>query len=489
MEDEFAKAMDDINDADVTTLHEGDNENSLVEKLVRQYLAHEGYIETAKAFTRDTLSNTADNSAKASEEAQSDDDVHAINRQRIRKSILDGDIDRALKYTSTYYPHVLGDDRNKDVYFRLRCRKFIEMMRQYSDLIPSSPSINKSTDPHASSTNGHDGSNGHDTQMELDDQIHQETSDALEQPSTDDVDMDASQELPGKPSISTSINMKQDDLLGAVLICGQELQQEFGGDTRPHVKKHLHDLFAIIAYTNPAESPMGALLDPKGRMQIAEDVNGAILGMFLGLFRPLVGEALRADRGASRRDGMQNRWCCRVCGRKEGLVGCLIKSAVFDSPNSRSPAGEAPSVFFCFAADNRPYIQRDGFGHGIVKSYASSPRRGARERRALGGALPVTFLCWGRACSHGWRGVWRGVALVTDDAQDADKAVDGILSAIDKFTLACLSIAADRTIIMMIRSKLAVFPRYVRLIFLLQRAWKLFAPHLISQMWRVQYLP
>nr|POE59283.1 ran-binding protein 9 [Quercus suber] len=274
MENEFSKAMDEINDADVTVLHHGDHEDTLIEKLVRQYLAHEGYIETAKAFTRDTQSTSANTSAEAPEEAQSDDDIHAINRQKIRKSILDGDIDRALKYTNTYYPHVLGDERNKDVYFRLRCRKFIEMMRQYSDLIPASPGLNRSTDPRAHSPNGHNAANGHDTQMELDDQMLHETSDALPPPSSDDVDMDVSQELPAKPTSS----VKQNQLLGTVLTCGQELQQEFGGDTRAQVKKHLHDLFAIIAYTNPAESPMGTLLDPKGRMQIAEDVNGAILG-------------------------------------------------------------------------------------------------------------------------------------------------------------------------------------------------------------------
>lgn len=41
---------------------------------------------------------------------------------------MDGDIDGALKRTQMYYPSVL--DENPQIYFRLRCRKFVEMMRQ-----------------------------------------------------------------------------------------------------------------------------------------------------------------------------------------------------------------------------------------------------------------------------------------------------------------------------------------------------------------------
>merc|ERR1711977_788441 len=106
------------------------------------------------------------------------------------------------------------------------------------------------------SSNGHadsaqpSGQDQPDTQMELDDQIQRETSrDQHPQSSSDDIDMDAS----------------------------QELQQEFGNDPRPHVKKQLQDLFAIIAYQNPADSPISGLLDQRGRAEIAEEVNGAIL--------------------------------------------------------------------------------------------------------------------------------------------------------------------------------------------------------------------
>lgn len=282
VEQERLAIMSEIEKADLSSLHPPDDENALIHKLIGQYLAHEGYVETAKAFAKDVH----DQQESLSSEPQpfhipnSEDDIHAFNRQKIRKSILDGDIDKALKYTNSFYPHVLEEERNKDIHFRLRCRKFIEMMRRFTELsaATSSPTtVTKSVDSLGS--NGHaeeaddmnDGEEPPDTQMELDDQLHREASKSLELPS-DDVDMDASQELPPKASF-----MKQNELLEQALAYGRELQSSFGGDPRQQIKKQLSDIFAIMAYTNPTESVVGQLLDPQGRVQIAEEVNGAIL--------------------------------------------------------------------------------------------------------------------------------------------------------------------------------------------------------------------
>lgn len=268
--------MRQISEFDVSRLHPPDDENSLIHKLVGQYLAHEGYVETAQAFAQDLhdqQQSLASNPQPYSP-PNSDDDIHAINRQKIRRSILDGDIDKALKYASTYYPNILEEDSNKDVYFRLKCRKFIEMIRRLSELntATSSPTaLSKSIDSLAS--NGHtEGQN--DAQMELDDQLQREASRNTEPIPTDDVDMDASQELPPKSSF-----MRETKLLDDVLAYGRELKHEFGSDPRQQVKKQLDDTLAIIAYPNPADSPLGSMLDPQGRVQIAEEVNRAILGM------------------------------------------------------------------------------------------------------------------------------------------------------------------------------------------------------------------
>lgn len=284
VEQERTAIMAEIDKVDVSNLHPPDDENALIHNLIGQYLAHEGYVETAKAFANDV--HEQQQSLPTSSQSQGfhilgeEDDKHAFNRQKIRRAILDGDIDKALKYINTFYQHVLEEERNKDIHFRLRCRKFIEMMRRYTELLAakstSSPSaLAKSVESLAS--NGHAPQSEElppSTQMELDDQLHRETSSTSpSKHETDDVDMDASQDLPSKAT-----STRHNELLTAAITYGQELQSTFGGDPRQWVKKQLSDVFAMLAYTDPAESVVGALLDPRGRVGIAEEVNGAILG-------------------------------------------------------------------------------------------------------------------------------------------------------------------------------------------------------------------
>lgn len=288
VEQERQAIFEEISKTNVASLHEPDDENALIHNLIGQYLAHEGYVETAKAFSRDVQEKQESivDQAQSSHLASEDDDIHAVNRQKIRKSILDGDIDRALKYTNTYYPRLFDNVRNKDVYFRLRCRKFIELMRLHGELQTSASSpttVTKSVDSLAS--NGHadgeaDGDEPPDTQMELDDQLHRETSESHEPPATDDVDMDSSQELPPKRQY-----MKSDQLMTMALQYGPQLKEEFGRDPRPQVQKHLSDIFALLAYANVEGSPVSHLFNPQGRVEIAEEVNGAILGEY---FDPMV---------------------------------------------------------------------------------------------------------------------------------------------------------------------------------------------------------
>lgn len=284
MEQERRAILGEIAKADVKDLHPPDDENALIHNLIGQYLAHEGYVETAKAFTKDIQEQQQSFSedSRPPRLTSDEDDIHALQRQRIRRSILDGTIDKALKYQSSYYPHLFDTESNRDIYFRLRCRKFIEMMRRYSELQNSAPSptnVTKSVDSLGS--NGHAGAAENeddadeppDTQMELDDQLHREASKTHEPPTGDDVDMDASQELPPKIHF-----MKAGELLTAAIQYGQEISQEFGRDQRPMVKKQLEDIFAVMAYQNVQSSPISHHFDAQGRVQIAEDVNGAILG-------------------------------------------------------------------------------------------------------------------------------------------------------------------------------------------------------------------
>ncbi|KAF2768842.1 SPRY-domain-containing protein [Teratosphaeria nubilosa] len=296
MEQERKMVLGEIRKTDVANLHQPDTEPELIQKLIGQYLAHEGYVDTAKAFARDVHEKQQSVSASPQQfrAPETDDDIHAINRQKIRKSILDGDIDRALKYSNTYFPRVLEDERNRDICFQLKCRKFIEMMRRYAEMVDAtstgSPSLARSVESlgsngHASvEANGQAGEQQQqDTQMDVDEQLHREASAAPPSKTADldpsitnndDVDMDAS--IQSLPEQKLSL-MKKNELLDAALSYGQELKHEFGSDPRQSVKKSLQDLFAILAYPHPLESPVAGLLDPRGRVEVSEGVNGAIL--------------------------------------------------------------------------------------------------------------------------------------------------------------------------------------------------------------------
>jgi hypothetical protein len=257
-----------LNHADVSQLHPPDDENTLIQKLVGQYLAHEGYVETSKAFASDVQDRAKSyHSGSKAPSLGGEDNVHTMNRQKIRRAILDGDIDKALKYTQNFYPTVLQDKRNEDIYFQLRCRKFVEMMRRYSEL--------QVAGKFESGSNGHAQDDPFDSQMELDDQLNRESKRQNTQhpQPEDDVEMETS-----TSSLPRSGLMKPNDYLTAALQYGQELQAEFGGDTRPAVKEKLREIFAIMAYVDPRESIVGGLLDKRERVGIAEGVNGAILG-------------------------------------------------------------------------------------------------------------------------------------------------------------------------------------------------------------------
>ncbi len=80
-----------------------------------------------------------------------------------------------------------------------------------------------------------------------------------------------------------SVYSKQTNLVNDALAYGQELQSEFKDDPRREVKQALEDTFALIAYPDARESSLAPLLEVDGRVPVAEELNCAILGMFLSI--------------------------------------------------------------------------------------------------------------------------------------------------------------------------------------------------------------
>lgn len=165
----------------------------------------------------------------------------------IRAAILEGDIDKALKYTSAYYGNVLQDCPH--IAFKLRCRKFLEMMRRCNELSTTSKrGANGLADESAVS----------DQEMELDEQHDGNWDDG----------MDTEEPEAGKFN----------ELLTEAVQYGQQLRMDYPGDEGGGDKKMLDDIFSLVAYPDPKRSVHGHYLDPSGRTAVAEELNSAILG-------------------------------------------------------------------------------------------------------------------------------------------------------------------------------------------------------------------
>ncbi|CAG8309963.1 unnamed protein product [Penicillium salamii] len=222
----------EINATPTTNLQPPLDESTLLQELVAQFLAHDGYVETARAFAGEVASETLalqNGRNEPLKKYEVEEDHEAINRNKIRSAILDGDIDKALKHTKAYYANVL--EANPQIHFKLRCRKFLEMMRHSNEISTRPPSAH--SHEHAV----------FDHEMELD----------------DDTDGSFNQ------------------LLTEAVQYGQQLRADYPNDENGGDKKLLDDIFSLVAYPDPKRSVHGHYLETKGRVAVAEELNSAIL--------------------------------------------------------------------------------------------------------------------------------------------------------------------------------------------------------------------
>lgn len=165
---------------------------------------------------------------------------------------MEGDIDKALKHTKAYYSKVL--ENYPHIHFKLRCRKFLEMMRQASELSTESNSAQKRR---RTDSPGPDEHAVFDQEMELDDG---------EGWNGDGMDTE-------EPNVT-----EHNNLLTEAVQYGQQLSMDFPSDENGGDKKMLDDIFSLVAYPDPKRSVHGHYLDPAGRLAVAEELNSAILG-------------------------------------------------------------------------------------------------------------------------------------------------------------------------------------------------------------------
>ena len=209
---------------------------------------------------------------------------NSANYTGIRRAILSGDIDQALDVTASQFPTVLAE--NPDIVFRLKCRKWIELISRTTDL-GSRKSIAR-----------HDrrASNG----------VEKATS--AEDDFAHDMELDGDNHTNGGgKSPANEGGLQADQLLQEVMLYGQELHREFQQEDGEHAKA-LQDIFSLVAYNDPKGSVHGHLLDPSGRAAVAEELNSAILGTQVHLSHRLDTNRRVVSLGRSPSAALETAW-------------------------------------------------------------------------------------------------------------------------------------------------------------------------------------
>ncbi|THH26581.1 hypothetical protein EUX98_g7605 [Antrodiella citrinella] len=295
---------------------EEDETKAPLRKLVLSYLAHHGYAKTAHAFQaqceRASFSRADEaTDAKVEQDMDADDDQDQELRTRVDivNAVLKGDIDTALEHTKQHFPTVLEREQGL-MLFKLRCRKFVELIVEASEAlkkVKQQPQSTVSQEPQQRGREPYpadvhtaagedvkmDGMDGEGA-MDVDDPSHEARPYPSASSSTVSVstfsttaDSVASVPKPRQASRSPSTSMRPTSphaaaakaALHTALQYGQTLEADYKHDVRPEIRAHLKRTFGVVAYTDPVAAG-GEIADMAGqeaRVRLGNELNQAIL--------------------------------------------------------------------------------------------------------------------------------------------------------------------------------------------------------------------
>lgn len=326
-----------------------DNETNAEDKspmreLVLSYLAHHGYVKTVKAFQAQcegrataredgmetdeapfaSSSSTMYASAQSSQTGRGfeemNQDLDLIRRVEIVNAVTEGDIDTAITQTQIYFPDVFKHEEGL-VLFKLKCRKFVELILEASEALKRVKAEEKQNQGQAQSQRGRrdtgkeryvatevpgdalDGSGA----MDVDDPSP-EARTPVSEPATlssasssttyPEVVADPDPTIPSNNNIlitrtsssssstsstntaTVSASTIAKNALQSALTYGQILEADYKSDIRPEVKSHLKRTFGVVAFSDPlaAGGEVAEMAGQEARMRLATELNQAILG-------------------------------------------------------------------------------------------------------------------------------------------------------------------------------------------------------------------
>lgn len=263
-----------------------------VNKLVLSYLAHHGYVKTARAFqkqTRDAVEertsvdddiemddvpgpSTSSSSSFPTSKLEADIEL----RTRIVNSVLCGDIDSALSETRKHYSGTLEAEEGL-MLVKLRCRKFVELVLETAELEKKMKAAKAKEEASAPEMDGieEDGMG-----MDVDDEMISASPIAN---GSNGVSL-LSSDVPSRPPSARALCTSQyEAALNAALTYGKTLDQDFKATKSPEAKNIFIQTFAILTSSDPL-SAGGAIAEVAGhdaRVKLANELNQAILSLSL----------------------------------------------------------------------------------------------------------------------------------------------------------------------------------------------------------------
>lgn len=239
--------------------------------MVCSYLVHHGYVGAAEAF------------AKSTGQEIEEDWTNIKNRQAIQKLVLDGKMGEATKLTDKLYPGFL--QLHPALHFMLKVRQFIEMVSGNDDdaLDNHDQDMTNSNNDSDVVMNGKE-TNGNSTNVQADQAIEEiietpSTTEEADEDSNEEEFAEAEQHMEVDPPSVTA----NPDKFQKLIIFGQKVKamlaelEQVRGIKNEANSKMLEDAFALLAYPNPWDSPVGWQLATSEREFISSALNSALL--------------------------------------------------------------------------------------------------------------------------------------------------------------------------------------------------------------------
>ena len=243
----------------------------ILNRMVSSYLVHQGFCATAEAFVKSTSTGQ-----------EIEEDFPSIrNRQAIQKLVLAGRMGEAISMTNKLYPDFLQS--NPSLHFMLKVRQFIEMVGGH-DECDGDPWEDEMQITNGDAKSSNNNSPSTDTEDTISVRENSDNQMEVDQPTERSVNGNAVNGNEAENGRNLSI-VNNPVRFGKLIQFGRQLQtmlqfMEVSGSNPEQLesnRKMQQDAFALVAYPDPWDSPVGWQLDPKQREHVSSTLNSEIL--------------------------------------------------------------------------------------------------------------------------------------------------------------------------------------------------------------------